>query len=774
MLSLLLCLAFSSNLNAERPRNTGLIVSIPTTITTQSTQRLSSAFWTRYKRYEERRNAGERKLGKFHLVCDFNPAGRPSQSNDFGACYDLAKFLRSLQDKGVWTVAWVHGDVTRHSVLPVLVCNELRMSRVPMARIGAVTDADLLRTDADHPLRSGGVERLAYETMPRNVPPVIVRKMYDPSVKLIKVKFASTKDNNKQWEAYRDASVSPNPITEDDARELQRVPVPVGDKDGIALYSFLQARTVGLCADQEVNNLETLLASMERSSLSPPLDHVVAWRIVVQGQITEKLKEQFKRRIQRAVGHKANLLIVQLECSGGDSQAAYEMGLELAKLSEQESPIQTIAYLTRQARDTATFLALGCHKMVMQQPAEEDLKRQANNPNFQPPPLLGGFADYLSTHPRLGKLQDDVDPNTQRQRSQQEREGLEQRLSKNLADLARRQHHSPLLVQAMVQRSLAPVEVVSTRGSSVRRFLTREAFEEDQKGERQWRKVSESALTDSPETYVTLTANQAETLGLADEVVADYPELCSREGIDLSKVRTADIDWLDQLADFLKHPWTSIVLVMLGITCLILELKMPGVGLPGVISAICFVLFFWAHSAGGQITWLALLLFLLGLVLVILEVFVLPGTGVCGVSGVLLILVSLGLMAYGQWPRHSTDFLGVGEKIGMFGLSMLGAVILAFTIARYLPHIPFVNRLLLRPPDESDEDQFDLPDHTHDDLATLLGAIGVTATPLRPAGKVQFGESFVDVVADSGNYVHAGLRVQVVEIEGNRVMVKEV
>jgi membrane-bound serine protease (ClpP class) len=58
-------------------------------------------------------------------------------------------------------------------------------------------------------------------------------------------------------------------------------------------------------------------------------------------------------------------------------------------------------------------------------------------------------------------------------------------------------------------------------------------------------------------------------------------------------------------------------------------------------------------------------------------------------------------------------------------------------------------------------------------MAALLGAIGVTATPLRPAGKVQFGEDFVDVVAE-GSYVQPGTRVQVIEIEGNRIVVKEV
>src|SRR5262249_46484232 len=149
---------------------------------------------------------------------------------------------------------------------------------------------------------------------------------------------------------------------------------------------------------------------------------------------------------------------------------------------------------------------------------------------------------------------------------------------------------------------------------------------------------------------------------------------------------------------------TSVVLVMVGITCLILELKMPGVGLPAIIAAVCFVLFFWSHSQlNGQITWLAALLFVLGLLLIGLEVFVLPGLGLAGISGVLVGLGSLGLVAYGHWPRSNDEWVGFGRTIGPFGISILGAIVGAFILGRFLPSIPYVNRLILRPEAEAAE-----------------------------------------------------------------------
>ena len=148
-------------------------------------------------------------------------------------------------------------------------------------------------------------------------------------------------------------------------------------------------------------------------------------------------------------------------------------------------------------------------------------------------------------------------------------------------------------------------------------------------------------------------------------------------------------------------------------------------------------------------------------------------SGVAGISGILLVLGSLGLVAYGHWPRSNEEWVGFGQKIGPFGISILGALALAFILARYLPNIPYVNRLILKPHDEAGEFGDEMADSVHPDMAALLGAIGVAATPLRPAGKVQFGDDFVDVVAE-GSYVLPGTRVQVVEIEGNRIVVKEV
>src|SRR5262249_2168043 len=242
--------------------------------------------------------------------------------------------------------------------------------------------------------------------------------------------------------------------------------------------------------------------------------------------------------------------------------------------------------------------------------------------------------------------------------------------------------------------------------------------------------------------------------------------------LDSQSVRQAGPDWLDRFAAFLRLPAVAIILAMLGFACLILELKMPGVSLPGIISALCFVLFFWSH-AQLAFMWLALLLFVLGLVFIALEIFVVPGFAVLGVSGVILVLASLGLATLERWPQSESEWMVALTSLGQFGISLVGAVVGALFLARYLPHIPYANRLVLNPVEPGDAMPDEAAQLSAARAAALLGAIGVAATPLRPAGMVRFGDDYIDVVAE-GSFVQPGARVQVIEIEGNRIVVKEV
>jgi hypothetical protein len=397
------------------------------------------------------------------------------------------------------------------------------------------------------------------------------------------------------------------------------------------------------------------------------------------------------------------------------------------------------------------FLALGCTEIVMGKAAE-----------------IGDFEAIV--YRRQGAGLDKVVRNAEDYRL----------LRESLVGLAREQGYSPLLAQGMLDRTLTIYRVQSQKGQAEWRLISEEELAEDQgpTGAHKWGNKTLIKPGGKNGSFLVLRAQRANELGLAREVVNDYADLQRVYG--LARVRDMGYDFVYRLAEFLTLPLVSVFLIMIGIACLILELKMPGVGLPGVIAAVCFVLYFWAQSQlAGQMTMLAILLFVLGLILIGLEIFLMPGFTVPGISGVVLIVVSLALATLERKPETTQEWLSFGRALGAVGLSLAGAITMALVVAWYLPSIPYANRLILKPPLEAregydgDEVASAASEGLHPDLSALLGAIGVAATALRPAGIASFGDAFVDVISE-GNYIPEGTRIQVIEIEGNRVVVKEV
>jgi hypothetical protein len=112
----------------------------------------------------------------------------------------------------------------------------------------------------------------------------------------------------------------------------------------------------------------------------------------------------------------------------------------------------------------------------------------------------------------------------------------------------------------------------------------------------------------------------------------------------------------------------------------------------------------------------------------------------------------------------------LGYRMVTYFGGVMGSVGLAFVIARFLPNVPYANRMVLMAPGDGPNTAA-LPGVA--EAAALMGAIGTANTPLRPAGVVRFADRFVDVVSDGG-FIGAGARVQVVAVEGTRIVVKEV
>jgi membrane-bound ClpP family serine protease len=710
----------------------GLFITVQNPITSEVVSRIVA---------KSDRAVASGKVGK--IIFDFNEGSHPSCSEDYGACRDLAAHLLNL--KQCQTVAFVHNEVTGHTVLPVLACQELIMSKE--AKLGRALSE---REEKKMPLRERDDDRVIfYRTVVEGrYPPAIVLKMLDRRMEVVEATW-----KGGVW--YIDKSRQPEEAAKGVVVTRQEPVLPRGD---LGFYTAAEAQKFGLCTLLKESRAELAEAyQLAPSSLrEDPLEgrEPNAVRIKVDQPLTKQFASTLERLIRQAIARQANFIILQLECSGGDTQAASDLAwwLRTLKDDKDEFPVMTVAYIPQRAPDAAVFLAFGCTEIVMSRDAE-----------------IGDF-DAVVYKQRPGRGLGRIEANPEDYRMRRD----------SLVGLAREQGYSPLLAQGMLDRTLTIYRVQSQKGQAEWRLVSEEELREDQgpAGAHKWGNKTLIKPGAKEGTFFKAKAQLAKELGLAREVVTDYSDLQRLYG--LSRVREGGYDFLYQLAQFLTHPLVSVFLIMIGIACLILELKMPGVGLPGVIAAVCFVLYFWAQSQlAGQMTMLAILLFVLGLILIGLEIFLMPGFTVPGISGVVLVVVSLALATLERKPETTQEWISFGRALGAIGLSLAGAITIAFLVAWYLPSIPYASRLILKPPAEAresfegDESAPAAAEGIHAELAALLGAIGVASTALRPAGIARFGDEFVDVISE-GSYVAAGTRVQVIEIEGNRVVVKEV
>ena len=230
-----------------------------------------------------------------------------------------------------------------------------------------------------------------------------------------------------------------------------------------------------------------------------------------------------------------------------------------------------------------------------------------------------------------------------------------------------------------------------------------------------------------------------------------------------ARIERATVNWAERLVRFLTHPILSSVLMTVGILGIIIELRTPGFGVPGLLGITSLGLFFWGHWLVNLAGWEELLLVAAGLLLLALELFVIPGFGVAGILGIVAIVAGLTLSVIGA---GSTGEL-VLWAAGRVALSLLVAVGASLAILPMLPRLPFGRSLVLQTGLGSAAGWESTPETDR----KWVGKHGTAASPLRPAGIADLEGERVDVVSQ-GEYIEAGAPLVVVRVEGNRIVVR--
>ena len=216
------------------------------------------------------------------------------------------------------------------------------------------------------------------------------------------------------------------------------------------------------------------------------------------------------------------------------------------------------------------------------------------------------------------------------------------------------------------------------------------------------------------------------------------------------------------------------LLLLGGILGAYLEFKVPGATWPGIISAICFALFFLGHYLAGLAGWEVVALFVLGMVLVLIEIlFFAHSTIVIGVLGVFLMLGSLLWTMIDRYPGQ--NFFPTGKMLAVPLLNMLIAIVGSFIViallARYLPRTSIYRRFALMDSNPPGPSLVGVPRQFATALALTPGTPGTAVTVLRPSGKARFADHVVDVVTE-GEFIAPQTPITVTQTDGMRVVVK--
>lgn len=262
---------------------------------------------------------------------------------------------------------------------------------------------------------------------------------------------------------------------------------------------------------------------------------------------------------------------------------------------------------------------------------------------------------------------------------------------------------------------------------------------------------------------LTLTYGEALTTGISDETLESIDEVVAHLGYEDSSVITLKVNWAENIVRVLTHPVISSLLMSIGFLGLLIEIRTPGWGIGGTIGLIALVLFFGSHYIVHLASLGELLIFAAGIILLTLEVFVIPGFGIAGISGISLLILSLYLSLVGNMPEPE-DFSNAAYTIGAsFLLSIIGGI----GILKILPKTPFYSKLILEKVESAHEGFASAETEIE-----LIGAEGIALSELRPAGKADINGRRLDVVTE-GEFIDKGSVIIVTEVHGARLVVRE-
>lgn len=255
--------------------------------------------------------------------------------------------------------------------------------------------------------------------------------------------------------------------------------------------------------------------------------------------------------------------------------------------------------------------------------------------------------------------------------------------------------------------------------------------------------------------FLTLDANYAVEVDYAQGIVSHRTELLNELSLSNAEIVENEPTAAEGLARFLTNPVVVPILLSLASIGLIVELYSPGFGIPGSIGIASLVLYFYGHIVAGLAGYEAIILLILGIVLIVIEIFA-PG-GILGFIGIGAIVGALFMSS--NDPGHMAMSIAI---------ALIASIIVAVVLFKTIGLEKGVFRHVILQDSTATEQGY----VSSVNRSELVGKEGIAVTPLRPSGAAEFEGERLDVVSE-GAFIDVGSPIKIIKVEGSRHVVRK-
>ncbi len=476
-----------------------------------------------------------------------------------------------------------------------------------------------------------------------------------------------------------------------------------------------------------------------------------AFVIPIHGEITLATYDRVRDKAMQCRAKGAQMIIFDMDTPGGRGDV---MSNIIRLLMNDLGSIYRIAYVHPRAISAGAMISLACHEIVM---APRAIIGDAMPIYFSPDGKLMPLPEAeraKAESPALAEV-----------RSQAVDNGYNTELCEAMITVKRE-------IWLIRNLKTSELQLINADKNNWRTKAINAPKQKKAPTDATWEFI---AIVDAADKLATLNSREAIRFGFSQHEFETQADLEKHYNITTPAVLLSDT-WSESLVAWLGSPAVAGILMIGGIIGLITEIRTPGLGLPGAVAVICFGLLFGGKYLTGLAQWWEIALFILGVGLLILEVFVIPGFGVAGISGI--ICCSVGLLAIfidnpvtmAPIPTGSLGWELLREGMLVLAIAFVLSIVGIVVLTRFLPHLPMANKLILAAVEASSESPVTSDSPMRE---VQIGDVGDVESMCRPVGRVRFGDALVDATSQ-GEIIEAGEKVRVLQNDSNRLIVEKV